>query len=249
MPVFGEHPDQRAANRRVVFHQQKLCHRIDGIPISRATSAYREFSYKGLNLPLGLRVRSYSVHRRILFGVAAWLLGAATATAGSLLAISLLGQGITGDPGQLLTQDAVTRALASEAADASPPVTAPSRQLTSPSASASASATPAATGTSTSHAADPATAPATAPAPGAADGGTVLTSAGGEVVASCQPAGAYLISWSPRQGYEVDGVIRGPAVTARVTFSPVTVSPTAREVTMAVSCSAGVPRVREVRDT
>jgi hypothetical protein len=189
-------------------------------------------------------VRSYGVHRRILFGVAAWLLGAATATAGSLLAISLLGQGITGDPGQLLTQDAVTRALASEAADASPPpVTAPSRQLTSPSGSAS--ATPAATGTSTSHAADP----ATAPAPGAADGGTVLTSVGGEVVASCQPAGAYLISWSPRQGYEVDGVIRGPAVTARVTFSPVTVSPTAREVTMAVSCSAGVPRVRVVRDT
>jgi len=69
------------------------------------------------------------------------------------------------------------------------------------------------------------------------------------VVASCQPAGAYLISWSPLQGYEVDGVIRGPAVTARVTFSPTTVSPTAREVTMVVSCSAGVPWGREVRDT
>jgi hypothetical protein len=191
-------------------------------------------------------VRSYGVHRRILFGVAAWLLGAATATAGSLLAISLLGQGITGDPGQLLTQDAVTRALASEAADgSSPPVTAPSRQLTPPSAPASASlsATPAATATSA-----PAPDPATAAAPVAGDGGTVLTSAGGEVVASCQPAGAYLISWSPLQGYEVDGVIRGPAVTARVTFSPVTVSPTTRDVTMVVSCSAGVPQVREVRD-
>jgi hypothetical protein len=58
------------------------------------------------------------VHRRILFGVAAWLLGAATATAGSLLAISLLGQGITGSSGQLLTQDAVNRALGSEAAEA-----------------------------------------------------------------------------------------------------------------------------------
>jgi hypothetical protein len=198
-------------------------------------------------------VRRYGVHRRILFGVAAWLLGAATATAGSLLAISLLGQGITGDPGQLLTQDAVTRALASEAADASPaPVTAPSRQLTSPPASA----TPAATRTATPHAPDPASAPATAPAtapapgatPGAADGGTVLTSAGGEVVASCQPAGAYLISWSPLQGYEVDGVIRGPAATARVTFSPVVVSPTAPDVMMLVSCSAGVPWARVVRD-
>jgi len=246
VPVLGEHPNQRAANRRIVFHQQKLCHGIDGIPLSCAASANREFSYNGLNLPLGLRVRGYGVHRRILFGVAAWLLGAATATAGSLLAISLLGQGITGDQGHLLTQDAVTRALASEAADASsPPVTPPSRQLTSPSASA----TPAASGTSTPHAPDPATAPASGATPAAANGGTVLTSAGGEVVASCQPAGAYLISWSPVQGYEVDGVIRGPAVTARVTFSPVTVSPTSREVTMMVSCSAGVPWAREVRDT
>jgi len=252
MPVFGEHPDQRAANRRVVFHQQKLCHGIDGIPLNRAVIAYRKFRYNGLNLPLGLRVRRYGVHRRILFGVAAWLLGAATATAGSLLAISLLGQGITGDPGQLLTQDAVTRALASEAADASPPpVTAPSRQVASPSASARTtapaparvSATPAATATS----APPD--PATTTAPAAADGGTVLTSAGGEVVASCQPAGAYLISWSPLQGYEVDGVIRGPAVTVRVTFSPTAVSPTASEVTMWVSCSAGVPWDRVIRDT
>jgi serine/threonine-protein kinase len=189
-------------------------------------------------------VRRYGVHRRILFGVAAWLLGAATATAGSLLAISLLGQGITADPGQLLTQDAVTRALATEAAEASPPpVTAPSSQLASPSASV----TPAATVTPTPHTPDPAV-----PAAPVASEGTVLTSAGGEVVASCQPAGAYLISWSPRQGYEVNGVTRGPAVTARVTFSTVTVSPSASEVTMVVSCSAGVPSatswVREAHD-
>jgi len=195
-------------------------------------------------------MRSYGVHGRILFGIAAWLLGAATATAGSLLAISLLGQGITGDPGQLLTQDAVTRALASEAADASPStVTSPSRQSASPSASASASASPSATHATTATSAPPAPDPAIATTPVAADGSTVLTSAGGEVVASCQPSGAYLVSWSPRQGYEVDGVIRGPAVTARVTFSPVTVSATAREVTMAVSCSAGVPWAREIRDT
>jgi hypothetical protein len=184
-------------------------------------------------------VRNCGVHRRILFGVAAWLLGAATATAGSLLAISLLGQGITGDPGQLLTQDAVTRALASEAADASPsPVTSPRRQLASPSASASASASATHAATSTSA---PAPDPATAAAPAAGDGGTVLTSTSGEVVASCQPAGAYLISWSPLQGYEVAAVTRGPAVTARVIFSSVIISSSARRVTMVVSCSAGVP--------
>ena len=83
---------------------------------------------------------------RILAGVGAWLLGAGTATAGSLLAVSLLGQGIAASPGQQLTADAVNRALAREAHDASqaatrtapspvgtPPVTGPA--ATSPAAS------------------------------------------------------------------------------------------------------------------
>jgi serine/threonine-protein kinase len=177
-------------------------------------------------------VGRYGVHRRILFGVAAWLLGAATATAGSLLAVSLLGQGITGSSGQLLTQDAVTRALASEAAEAPPSAAArdtgspaaPAR--TAPAASATASATDVpATGQSANT--------TTASPPG---DGTVLTSAGGEVVASCQAAGAYLISWSPLQGYEANNVNRGPAAAARVTFQSTT-----QRVTMVVSCSAGVP--------
>ena len=234
MPVLGEHPDQRATDRRVVFHQQKLCHGTEGIPFTCEDIAYRRFSYNGLNPPLALRVRPCSVHRRILFGVAAWLLGAATATAGSLLAISLLGQGITGSSGQLLTQDAVNRALASEAAEASashsPTATAtatakPSRTAATP--------TPAAVATSGAPTPDPATASAAVPSP---SGGTVLTSSGGEVLADCQAAGAYLISWSPSQGYEVGGVTRGPAATARVTFYS-----NANRVTMVVSCSTGVP--------
>ena len=175
-----------------------------------------------------------SVHRRILFGVVAWLLGAATATAGSLLAISLLGQGITGNSGQLLTQDAVTRALASEAAEA-PPSTAAS-DTGGPTASAPARTAPAASATpSATDVPAPGQGADTATASPSGDG-TVLTSAGGEVVASCQAAGAYLISWSPLQGYEVDGVNRGPAATARVTFESTT-----QRVTMVVSCSAGVP--------
>ena len=172
------------------------------------------------------------MHRRILFGAAAWLLGAATATAGSLLAISLLGQGITGNSGQLLTQDAVTRALASEAAEAPPSAaardtgspTAPARTAPAASATASATGVPA-----TGQGADT----TTASPPG---DGTALTSAGGEVLASCQTAGAYLISWSPLQGYAADDVNRGPAATARVTFESTT-----QRVTMVVSCSAGVP--------
>jgi serine/threonine-protein kinase len=64
----------------------------------------------------------------------------------------------------------------------------------------------------------------------------VLTSRGGEVVASCLAAGAYLDSWSPSSGWEVGDVRRGPAATARVTFES---GPS--EISMVVSCSAGVP--------
>ena len=237
MPVFGEHPDQRAANRRVVFHKQKLCHRNEGSPFTRDAAVYRGFSYKRLNPRLGKYAGRYGVHRRILFGVAAWLLGAATATAGSLLAISLLGQGITGNSGQLLSQDAVTRALASEAADVpSPPAPATARDTGDPTASAPARTSPAASATASATdvpVTGNGTETATASPPA---GGTVLTSAGGEVVASCEAAGAYLISWSPLQGYEADDVNRGPAATARVAFESGT-----QLVTMVVSCSAGVP--------
>src|SRR5215831_7378886 len=56
---------------------------------------------------------------RIVAGVGAWLLGAGTATAGSLLAVSLLGQGIAETTGQQLTTAAVNQALAREAREAS----------------------------------------------------------------------------------------------------------------------------------
>jgi hypothetical protein len=184
---------------------------------------------------------------RILFGVTAWLLGAATATAGSLLAISLLGQGITGNSGQLLTQDAVNKALASEATEASPPAATATGKpvMPTPTRTASPSVAPA-TGPAapTTPATPPAQGPATATAsPPATGDGTVLTSSGGQVVASCQATGAYLISWSPLQGYEVDGVARGPAAAARVTFAS-----NLNQVTMVVSCSGGVPSATSTRD-
>ena len=61
------------------------------------------------------------VHTRILI-VGAWLLGATTATVGSLWAVSELGQGNIGQSTQQLTSAAVNRAQANEAAD--PPGTA-----------------------------------------------------------------------------------------------------------------------------
>jgi serine/threonine-protein kinase len=70
---------------------------------------------------------------------------------------------------------------------------------------------------------------------------TVLTSAGGTLVAQCRPSGAYLVSWSPAPGYEVGAVVRGPASTAQVAFNSA-----ASAVTMTVSCSTGVPTVSTV---
>jgi len=177
-------------------------------------------------------------------GVGAWLLGVGTATAGSLLAVSLLGQGIAASPGQQLTADAVNQALAREAYDASaaatrtapppvptPPATRPA--ATSPAASQAAPAPPAPSAPAAAPAAAPAV-PATTPS-----AGTVLTSLGGSVLAECRPAGAYLVSWSPVQGYQADDVARGPAVTARVVFES-----SANSVTVTVTCpdgAAGAP--------
>jgi len=198
------------------------------------------------------------MHRRILFGIAAWLLGAATATAGSLLAVSLLGQGITGGTGPLLSQVAVNRALASESAERTATPTGSgtagtavasagkTRVAASGSAAPSAAASPSGTmlsGAMPSDTAPSETAPATpaASAAGTPEGsGTVLTSHGGDVVASCQAGGAYLDSWSPAQGFVVGDVRRGPASTAKVTFGPAAGSGVSG-VTMLVSCSAGIP--------
>ncbi len=183
------------------------------------------------------------MHVRILAGVGAWLLGAGTATAGSLLAVSLLGQGIADSPGQQLTAAAVNRALAREAREAgqaaqagSPPASspAPSSRRTRPAAPRPAETQPAGAGGTA-----PAPSQAAASPSAQADAGTVLTSPGGTVLAECRQAGAYLVSWSPVQGYEASSVARGPAAQARVVFES-----GAETVTMTVTCpdgTAGVP--------
>jgi hypothetical protein len=153
------------------------------------------------------------VHGRIYLAVAAWLLGASAATGGSLVAVSLLGQSLAAPPTQQLTVAAVNRALASDSKG---------RAAASPSASA----------------ASPSAAPAF-PSPSAtpaATAGTLLTSSGGSVVAACGSSGAYLISWSPQQGYLAEDVVRGPAPLARVSFLA-----GQSGVTMSVSCTASTP--------
>ena len=173
-------------------------------------------------------------------GVGAWLVGVGAATAGSLVAVSLLGQGIAPSTSQQLSSDAVNRALAIETTEAgvspSPTPSKPRPRKTPPPSStpsqpqAQPQVKPVTTRPSPTHSPRPTSSAAFTPA------STVLTSQGGTVVANCPSGEAYLVSWSPTQGYEVGTVTRGPAVTAQVTFES-----NANTVTMVVSCTAGAP--------
>ena len=160
------------------------------------------------------------MHTRILLGVAAWLAGASVATSGSLLAVSVLGQDLIPVAGEQLSMETVNRALSKEAAER---IAAGPRRSGARPASLTAPSSPA-----TRH-------PVPPRSPGTT-GGTVLTSAGGTIVASCAGARAYLVSWSPQQGFGSGDVVRGPATSAQVTFTGGQVT-----VTMIVSCGTGVP--------
>jgi hypothetical protein len=170
------------------------------------------------------------VRARIYIAVAAWLLGAATATAGCLLAVSLLGDGLgAGSSGQQLTAAGVNRALADaerqspSAPAATPSRTAHARPVTRRPRAARPTPTPTPTSTPT-------------PAQSTTPAGTPFSSQGGTVVATCEPAGAYLLTWFPAQGYQVDRYVQGPAAVASVRFESISLA-----VTMNISCQGGTP--------
>jgi hypothetical protein len=178
------------------------------------------------------------VRARILIAVAAWLLGAATATGGCLLAVSLLGAGfgVTGSSSQQLTTDGVAKALAAAKRESpsTPPAT-PSRSARArPATRRKRAATPMPTPTSTPL---PTATSTPTPAQSTTPAGTPFSSQGGTVVATCESAGAYLITWSPAQGYEVDRVVRGPGAVASVRFE----TGWTTAVTMNISCPNGTP--------
>ena len=126
----------------------------------------------------------------IAASVLAWTVGAAVSVGVGLLALSLIGVGLTTDSGDHLTQPAGR-------ADGSG-VTNPTSQPPVVDPSASPSATPAA-------------------APTVGPNQTIDTS-GGTAVARCQPGGAYLLYWSPSPGFRADLGNRGPAAEARLNF-------------------------------
>jgi hypothetical protein len=168
------------------------------------------------------------VRARIYIAVAAWLLGAATATGGCLLAVSLLGDGFgAGSSGRQLTAAGVNRALAAVERQSS------SAQTATPSRSAQARPV-----TRRSRAARPTPTPTLTPTPAQSTtpAGTPFSSQGGTVVATCEPAGAYLLTWFPAQGYRVDRYVQGPAAVASVRFESNSLA-----VTMNISCQGGTP--------
>jgi hypothetical protein len=72
---------------------------------------------------------------------------------------------------------------------------------------------------------------------GASSSDREFTSTGGTVVARCVDGQAYLVAWSPAQGYHTDSVERGPAPKAKVEFEG-----QGAEVELEVICVGGVPQ-------
>jgi hypothetical protein len=162
------------------------------------------------------------VRSRVLIGAGAWLLGAVSATVGSLYAVDLLGQGLLEQHTKQVSVAMVNAELAQDDS-AAPSRPAPTQTpKASPAVSHPARHRPAST--------HPAVQPSTSSA------GKILTTGGGNTAARCEQGGAYLVYWSPAQGFEANNVRRGPAPAASVTFTNSTDG-----FVLTVTCSSGVP--------
>jgi hypothetical protein len=162
--------------------------------------------------------------------VLAWVLGAACAVAVGALALSLIGSSL-GDRSRppLATQaDTQDDGQASDPPAAAPPSSPASSAKESPAGSPSASPSPRRSASPAPH-----LSPSPAPVPIQRD----FTFDVGSVTAQCTGDMAYLVSWSPAQGYRVDGVRRGPALTVHVELESLTT-----EAGITVRCVDGIPR-------
>ncbi|MEQ4210023.1 hypothetical protein [Actinopolymorpha sp. B9G3] len=158
--------------------------------------------------------------RRVLLGVLGWLAVATVAVTVGVLAISLLGRGLTDGTSQPLSSDAVARALAKASAEATPEPTAVRPE---PSTSATPTGEP----------------PTTPPVgeEGSTPAVTSFPSRGGTVLARCDGDQAYLTSWSPHPDFETEEAERGPDSTASVEFEGDDV-----KVKVVVTCVNGRPK-------
>ncbi len=157
---------------------------------------------------------------RILIGTSAWVLGAVAATTGSLYAANQLARGLLEQNVAQVTIAKVNAELAAENRDGAAATSPSPGPASSSSAKAkSPKARPSATGPSTTNP------------------GQLLTASDGTVMAVCQPGGAYLVYWSPQQGFEAEHVYRGPLQVASVTF----VNTSGSGEIVKVSCSGTTP--------
>ena len=166
------------------------------------------------------------VSSRFLVGLGAWLLGAVTATTGSMIAVNELAHGLLDAQSQELGGSTVSADLEPGASGTSG----------SPAASAAPAMRARAPAAKATRSADPRSNAALSGSAGQNPAGTLLESNDGSVMATCQPAGAYLLYWSPDQGFQAEDVYRGPAAVASVLFRG-----PAGSVVMRVSCSGGTP--------
>ncbi|HEX6681500.1 MAG TPA: hypothetical protein VF062_01805 [Candidatus Limnocylindrales bacterium] len=146
--------------------------------------------------------------RRTVLTLAGWLAAVAAATAVGAGAVQLIGAGITTGGTGVLTPEQVAAQLTTA------PVAPTAPASPSPSPSRSPQSNPASHGPS-----------------------KPLSGPGGTVVAACYPDGlAYLLNWTPAQGYRVERVERGPYEHADVRFE----RPAGRS-EVRVRCAAGEP--------
>lgn len=154
--------------------------------------------------------------RRVVASVAAWIVGATAAVGVGLLALSVVRGGLDDQKPASLTPESVAE-LASSAAGPTP---GPTRS-----------------GGDGDHGREREDHASSSPAPGDHGEEKVLTSPGGTAVATCGSRGAYLVSWSPAQGYRVHEVHRGPDSSAKVEFES-----SSRKISLIVRCVGGVPQ-------
>jgi hypothetical protein len=169
-----------------------------------------------------------STRRGVLASVLAWLAGAALAIAVGTVALSSIGGGSLPDALRPLPPDDDVQAVPARPGAASSTSRSPSR-------SASASAAP---GSGRSPTGGPKPSQGNLASPTESSRRVISTSAG-SVVAECRPL-AYLVSWSPEPGYQVESVQRGPTVIASVRLRS-TDKPT-KIVVLNVKCADGVPQ-------
>lgn len=148
--------------------------------------------------------------RPIFALITAWVVGAVASVGVGLLALSLVGETFGDESSPLLAADTVTPVESPQAISQPTP-----GQLAPTGGSATATALP-----------------QTGPE-------RLLTSAGGSVVARCHGTDAYLVYWTPAQGYRAHDVERGPAGVAKLKFEG-----QGREYELNVRCVSGVPSAK-----